>query len=114
MHLASNMIIDCIVQRGSRIRRNFYFYPGEKSILNRSYRYAADWLLSKRYRMTDYFFALSQNMTNNRLERLIQLAKRSRVELMAHPEVVDEFDFLMSDEYWQAVSKVKLGSYLSF
>ena len=114
MHLASNMILDCIVQRGSKVRRNFYFYPEEKHILNRSYRCAVDWLLSKRYRMTDYFFALSQNLAINRFDRLIQLAKGSRVELMAHPEVLDEFNFLMSDRYWQAISKVKLGSYLSF
>jgi hypothetical protein len=113
MHLASNMILDCIVQHGSRIRRSFSFYPGEKNIFNRSYRYAVDWLLLKRYSITDYFFALSQNMTINRLERLIQLAKESRVELMAHPEVVDEFTFLISDKYWQAISKVKLGNYLT-
>src|SRR4030067_210846 len=70
MHLASNMIIDTIVQPGNIIRRNFYFFPKEKSVLNRYYRFAMDWWLSKKYRITDYFFSLSQNMARNRFKRL--------------------------------------------
>ena len=111
MHLASNLLIDQIFPQGAKIRRNFSFHAGEKSFMNRSYRRAVDWWVSRNFLITDYFFALSQHMTITRLQKLIILAKIHDVELMTHPEIPDEFNFIMSDDYSHAVSQIKLGNY---
>jgi hypothetical protein len=95
MHLASNMIFDCIVQRGSKIRRNYYFYSKKKYWIVPA---AGGDCRLKRYRITDYFFALSQNLTINRLTGWSP-GKRIMRELMAHPEVLDDL-ISMSDQYW--------------
>jgi predicted glycoside hydrolase/deacetylase ChbG (UPF0249 family) len=111
MHLASNMLVEGIIPHGSNVRRSFSFWPGEKTVVNRLYRAVVDRWLRRRYRLTDYFFALSQNPTLTRLERIIGLAKDSNVELMTHPQVPHEYDFLMSDNYGFALARVRLTRY---
>lgn len=99
MHLCANMWIDAVIPKGERVRRNFSFWPGEKSFINRSYRQFLDSRLARRYRMTDYFVALSQNMRKDRLSRVAGLAQESSVELMTHPAVANEYDLLMSEGF---------------
>jgi predicted glycoside hydrolase/deacetylase ChbG (UPF0249 family) len=111
MHLASNMLIDAIVPRGTRVRRSFSFSPGEKSVVNRLYRAGVDHWLTRRHRLTDYFFALGQHTTRTRLERVISLSEDSNVELMTHPQMRHEYDFLMSDDYGLALSRTRLAGY---
>jgi chitin disaccharide deacetylase len=111
MHLASNLLVEGIIPHGSNVRRSFSFWPGEKSVVNRLYRAVVDRWLRRRYRLTDYFFALSQDPTLTRLERIIGLAKDSNVELMTHPQVRNEYDFLMSDNFRSALFRVQLGAY---
>lgn len=111
MHLASNMLIEGIIPRGAKVRRSFSFLPGEKSLANRLYRATVDGWLGRRHRLTDYFFAISQHPTGTRLERVINLAKNSNVELMTHPEVCQEYNLLMSDDYGSALSSVRLAGY---
>ena len=44
-HLCTNMLVDSVIPRGQKVRRNFSFSPGEKSSLNLAYRALADkWL----------------------------------------------------------------------
>ena len=38
MHLCANLLLSNLIPAGIRIRRNFSFWPGEKSSLNRAYR----------------------------------------------------------------------------
>jgi predicted glycoside hydrolase/deacetylase ChbG (UPF0249 family) len=111
MHLASNMLFDHLLPEGTKVRRSFSFRPGEKSRVNRLYRAAVDRRLARRHRLTDYFFALAQHPGLDRLRRVIQLAKEANVELMTHPQVQKEYDFLMSDEYGRAVSAVRMAGY---
>ena len=59
MHLCGNMLFASTLPRGSKLRRNFSFWPGEKSVLNRMYRAAVDFWLGRRHRLTDYFFDLT-------------------------------------------------------
>jgi predicted glycoside hydrolase/deacetylase ChbG (UPF0249 family) len=108
MHLASNMLIGQILPTGARVRRSFSFRPGEKSLVNRLYRAAVNRYLARRHRLVDYFFVLSQHLTLDRLERIVDLARQTNVELMTHPQVEREYEFLMSDDYAQAVSQVRL------
>jgi predicted glycoside hydrolase/deacetylase ChbG (UPF0249 family) len=112
MHLASNMLFDRIIPYGTKVRRNFSFFPGEKGILNRVYRNIVDSWLDRRYRVTNYFFAMLPYDVA-RLEFVIKLANTANVELMTHPHVPEEYDFLMSYEYGHAISSVRLGNYYS-
>lgn len=111
MHLATNMLVDGILPAGTKVRRSFSFCAGEKSFFNRSYRKLIDHHLARRHRVTDFFFALSQHMPPHGLQRVIKAARVGDVELMTHPEVKAEYDYLLSDDYAQAISSVKLCNY---
>ena len=62
MHLCANLLLSNLIPAGMKIRRNFSFWPGEKSWLNRAYRSLVDRWLARRYRLTDYFFDLTQSI----------------------------------------------------
>ena len=104
MHLCSNMLLDGLLPAGARVRRNFSFAPGEKSFLNRYYRRLVDRRLARRYRLGDFFFALSQQHSVPQLRRVVALAKSCDVELLAHPHVKVEFEILLSDEFANIMS----------
>lgn len=111
MHLSSNALLDRVIPRGQKVRRNFSFTAAEKGWLNRSYRSLVDAWLAQRYKLTDYFFALSQSMNIERLDRIIALARTSEVELMTHPGVEGEFAFLMSPSFSAKISDAPLASH---
>ncbi len=111
MHLASNMVIDGIIPRGQCVRRSFSFWPGEKSVVNRAYRWLVDWRLSSRYRTTDYFFALSQHVQPDRLWRLSRLARGATVELMTHPADPAEYALLASDQFVAFLEELEAGTF---
>jgi len=111
MHLCSNMLFGKVIPKGQRIRRSFSFWPGEKSLLNRSYRGLVNRLIRRRYFTTDFFFALSHNLGPDRWPRLSRLALESCVELMTHPIVASEYAVLMSDEFLDFLQALNVGSY---
>jgi chitin disaccharide deacetylase len=110
-HLASNVLLQRILPEGTKVRRSFSFSAGEKSLFNRIYRSVVDRSLARRHRLTDYFFALPHHMAPARFERVLDLARQASVELMVHPEIEREYDYLMSDDYGRAVSRVRLAGY---
>jgi len=105
------MICDRLIPSGEKVRRSFSFWPGEKSALNRAYRRFLDTTLARRYRLTDFFFALSQTLRADRQERVRSLARAGNVELMTHPRNAREFDLLMSDECHRLLQTVELVGY---
>jgi chitin disaccharide deacetylase len=113
MHLCTNMLVDRLIPKGSRVRRNFAFSPGEKNILNRFYRSIIGSILKRRYTCTDFFFSIEPHQKTERLQSIVNLSKSSDVELMVHPERKKEFDYLMSDEYFQLISQSLRGTYVS-
>jgi len=110
-HLCANMLFGDIIAHGTRVRRNFHFSAGEKSAANRGYRRAVDWYLSRRYRITDFFFALATCLQGDRLTRVAALAKTSTVELMTHPANRIEQAFLMSESYAAKLGHVEKGTH---
>ena len=82
MHLCSNLLVSNLIPAGMKVRGNFSFLPGEKSWLNRAYRFLVDRWLARRYRLVDYFFDLIQCIEGKKLDRVAALAKSSNVELM--------------------------------
>jgi chitin disaccharide deacetylase len=99
MHLCGNMIWSSVIPRGMRVRRNFSFWPGEKSFLNRAYRALVDRWLSRRYQLADHFFDLTQCLQQSKLPRVQALARSSTVELMTHPIDATESEYLMGHEF---------------
>ncbi|MFX0196077.1 MAG: ChbG/HpnK family deacetylase [Candidatus Hodarchaeota archaeon] len=110
MHLCMNIMIDKIIPKGAKVRRNFFFTSAEKDPFNRLYRRIVDAWLTRRYDSTDFFFDISP-IRSRRLERIINLAKISNVELMVHPERPAEYTHLMSDEYLEAISGIEKCTY---
>jgi len=107
------MLVDGILPAGIKVRRNFSFSADEKSLVNRYYRNIADHRLRQRHQLTDYFFALSQHLQSSRFRRVILAAKTAKVELMTHPQVDDEYAFLLGDDFAGAVCEVQLRSFES-
>src|SRR5439155_13655096 len=75
MHLCANLLLSNVIPAGMKTRRNFSFWPGEKSLLNRTYRLLVDRWLARRYQLPDYFFDLTQCIQQKRLDRVLALAK---------------------------------------
>lgn len=97
MHLCANVLLGGLLPRGSQVRRNFSFNPGEKSIVNRFYRRLVDGILAREHNTTDFLFAIMP-MDLERLRGIFSLAQRSVVEVETHPVNADEYRFLMSDD----------------
>jgi len=110
-HLCANVLLDAVIPFGQKVRRNFSFWPGEKGLLNRTYRGLVDRWLGRRYRLTDYFFSLGQCLQAKRLGRVAELARVSTVELMTHPVSAHEYDYLTSHEHLRMISGVETGSF---
>ena len=101
MHLCMNMLASGQIPHGIRVRRNFTFYPGEKDLINRSFRRLVDKWLASRFQCSDFFFSVAPVETE-RLRRVISLSKVADVELMVHPGVEDERRFLLGEQ-WQTL-----------
>lgn len=109
MHLCGNMLAACLIPSGEKVRRSFSFGAGEKGFVNRGYRSLVNRRLASHYRLTDYFFSLSQHRSSERFARICLLATDASVELMTHPVLAAEGAFMMSNDYekhLQGISKV--------
>jgi predicted glycoside hydrolase/deacetylase ChbG (UPF0249 family) len=111
MHLCANMLLSNLIPGGMRMRRNFSFLPGEKGLLNRAYRGVVDRWLARRYRLADYFFDLTQCIQEKKFDRVVALAKLRNVELMTHPVVQREAEYLMSNEFGELLQRLEVGGY---
>jgi predicted glycoside hydrolase/deacetylase ChbG (UPF0249 family) len=110
-HLCSSMLFAAPIPKGARVRRTFSFTPHEHGLANWLYRRAIDRWVTRRYRTTDYFFALSQRMAASRLAEVTRLALGARVELMTHPVVANERSTLLHRDFERALAGVALRSY---
>jgi predicted glycoside hydrolase/deacetylase ChbG (UPF0249 family) len=110
MHLCANLLLSNLIPDGTRMRRNFSFRPGEKNWLNRAYRALVDRWLARRYWLTDYFFDLTQSIQEKKMERVMALAESQKVELMTHPILPFESEYLMSDEFESRLQRLN-GDY---
>jgi len=109
MHLCANLLLSNLIPAGIRIRRNFSFWPGEKNWFNRAYRSLVDSWLARRYRLTNYFFDLTQSIREKKIDRVMALAESSKVELMTHPILELESEYLMSDQFQTMLRRLDVG-----
>jgi predicted glycoside hydrolase/deacetylase ChbG (UPF0249 family) len=112
MHLCGNMLAACLIPKGEKVRRSFSFLAGEKSFVNRAYRRLVNRRLATRYRLADYFFALSQNRSVEKFSRICHLASAASVELMTHPAIPAEEAFLKSPAYEEQLQGISRISYV--
>jgi len=111
MHLCANVLLSNVIPTGMKMRRNFSFWPGEKNFFNRTYRSLIDCWLARRYQLPEYFFDLTQCIQGKKLDRVAALAKSSNVELMTHPIVNEEEEYLTSDEFKVILQRLEIGGY---
>lgn len=109
LHLATNVLLQRLMPEGAIVRRNFSFRSGEKGAINRWYRSIVDRHLRQRHRTTDYFFSLTHHLTPELLARVIALSTSAKVELMAHPERQEDFEFLMGETFKLALARTRLA-----
>jgi predicted glycoside hydrolase/deacetylase ChbG (UPF0249 family) len=110
-HLCTNMLVDCVIPAGARVRRSFHFWPGEKGLMNRTYRRIVDGWLAHRYRLADFFFAMPHCLGSDRMMRVAALARTTTVEIMTHPVSPIEHRYLMSDGYLATIDGLQRGTY---
>lgn len=97
MHLCSNVIFARLLPYGAIVRRNFSFSRREKGPVNYAYRRTVDRILSRRNRLTDFFFSLEPLSPTSRLERIFRLSRQYLVEVETHPQKSAEYSFLTGD-----------------
>jgi predicted glycoside hydrolase/deacetylase ChbG (UPF0249 family) len=110
-HLCQNVLLGGVIPAGESVRRDFSYWPGERSPLTRAYRRFIDRSLERKYIVTRYFFSLRECLATGGLPRVFRLARSSDVELMTHPSNQVEYDYLMSDRHEDALSQLATGSY---
>ena len=98
VHLCANVLLGGLLPKGTLVRRNFSFLPGEKSLVNRLYRKAIDNRLARRHQIVDFLFPLAPLEPRARLERIRSLAQQHMVEVETHPVNADEYRFLTGSE----------------
>jgi hypothetical protein len=108
MHLCANVLHGGLLPRGTLVRRNFSFQPGEKGLLNRLYRGSIDSLLKRRHRLCDFFFSLPPLEPADRLQRIFSLARSFVVELETHPVQREEYRFLAHGEIFRYLQNVRV------
>lgn len=114
LHLCANVQKKKLLPKGTVVRRNFSFFPGEKSLLNRFYRNRVDHRLAERHRIVDYLFALSPLEPRERLEGISALARTNMVEVETHPVNPDEFKFLMDAGMCDSLKNVQIARGFTF
>ena len=110
-HLCQNILLGCVIPAGETIRRDFSYWPAERSPLARAYRWFIDRSLERKYIVTRYFFSLRECLETGRLPRVFRLARSFDVELMTHPSNPVEYEYLMSNCCEDALSQLPTGSY---
>jgi len=110
MHLCANVLLGRLLPPGTVVRRSFSFEPGEKSLANRLYRQMIDRMLARRHRLTDYFFSMVPLETPGRLQRIVDLARRSVVEVETHSANPEEYRFLAEGEILRWAGDVAIAA----
>ena len=111
MHLAASVIFSNIITKGLKIRKRFAINDNRVSFINRLYSYIVNRYLNKHYVCTDYFYGVNHEISETFLNFIINKAQTYNVEIMAHPGIFQDYNYLLSDEYYNIISPIKRCSY---
>src|SRR5580704_16118695 len=110
MHLCANVVWGRLLPKGTVVRRNFSFLPGEKGPINRLYRNIVDRALDRRHLLVDFLFSLPPLEPVGRWQRILSLAYESVVELETHPVNPEEYRFLCDGEIFRRIGDIVIAS----
>lgn len=113
MHLCANMLLGRMLEKGERVRRTFTFDRGEKSVVNRIYRYMLDRYVSSRYISTDCFYSILPIKDGKRHQHILDRSRSGCIEIEVHPENAEELQFLLSERFQNLLNQVTLGTFQS-
>lgn len=108
MHLCANMLLGGLLPAGTRVRRNFSFQRGEKSVWNRLYRRASDHILARRHSIADLFYSLPPLDPPSRVQKIFALAREFSVEVETHPVNPEEYRFLSQGEVFRCAGDIPI------
>lgn len=111
MHVATNMLLDKIIPSHAKVRRGYSFFSGEKGWLQQSYRDCVNRNLSRKYVMTDHFFSLKLCLAKKQIPRVVALARESVVELMVHPQMRPELEYLRDGGFDRDFDGIERGNF---
>ena len=110
-HLCMNMLVDHVMPSGLGVRRSFTFEPGERGLINRTFRRLTDSWLIHHYYLTDAFYGIKPIEDDCRLARIVSRARNSVVEIMVHPALAEQYEYLMSAKFRDLIRDVPKGNY---
>src|SRR5260370_16873641 len=71
-------------------------------------------MLSRRHRLTDFFFSLSPLEPRDRPQRIFSLARQFVVEVETHPVKPEEYSFLIAGEIFRWTGDIPIASRCPF
>ncbi len=109
MHLCANVLIQRLLPAGTKVRRNFSFDRGQKSLGNLLYRDFVDKRLARRHQLTDYFFSLPPLEPQSRVKHIFSLGNKFVVEVETHPALEPEYRYLSEGEMFRQMGDVRMA-----
>jgi predicted glycoside hydrolase/deacetylase ChbG (UPF0249 family) len=110
MHLSANVLLQGLLPRGTVVRKHFDFEPGEKGMVNRTYRRLVNMMLARRHPVRDCFFSLAPLAPPGRIHGILALAREHIVEVETHPARSDEYCFLRSGEFVSMIAGLNVAT----
>jgi predicted glycoside hydrolase/deacetylase ChbG (UPF0249 family) len=110
MHLSANVLVAGLLPPGKIVRRHFSHESGEKFLRHRVFRWVTDAVLTRRYRLADYFFSIIPLKPQPRLQNIFALARNSVVEMETHPVDPGEYRFLAGGEIFRWIGETSIAN----
>jgi predicted glycoside hydrolase/deacetylase ChbG (UPF0249 family) len=113
IHTCLNVLLARSLRDVSAMRATFTFLPEEKGFAKRGLRAIANGIMRRRFESTQRFMSLRNadlQIGGNGLASKVAQARLTSVEVMTHPRLPDEYEFLMSTKWQQAIANVQLGT----
>lgn len=111
VHLCANMVESKMIPKGACVRRTFTFDQAEKNIINRLYRQILDIWISRSFISTNCFFSLAPVQNYERVRSIFNRATNNTIEIVVHPDKIEENEFLFSDQYQDLLDSVHIGGF---
>ncbi len=113
IHLCTNMLIDPLYPNGIKLRPSLHCEEGRLTIFKNLYRTLIDRVIRNRYKSVESLFKLDLHSIDALLPDIVDSSMSSDIELMTHPGIRKEYEYLKSDRYEGMISQGRLGSYAS-
>jgi predicted glycoside hydrolase/deacetylase ChbG (UPF0249 family) len=114
IQVSPNVLAARTLPQGTKVRRGFTYFHGDKSLPNRIVRRGLNAVLARRFKSPQYFFCirtLHPELGGTGMGWKLALAHRVPVEVMCHPGRDDERKIVTSDHWGASIASFPTGSY---